>query len=82
VDIENETVCVDCGELVIVEFDIGEVESVEEIGNGVIGVKIGVYDEVVEIGEGVERVISKISTMSLNQPPPKNILFVDDVDAR
>jgi hypothetical protein len=65
VDIENEIVCVDCGE--IVEFDTGEIGMFGEDGGG--------------------RGISKISTtleylLELFCPPPKNILFVDDVDAR
>jgi hypothetical protein len=74
VDIEDENVCVDSEELVMGEFDIGEVETFEEIG-------------VIGEGGGGGREISKIST-TLEYPllelfpPPKNILFVDDVDAR
>jgi hypothetical protein len=69
----------DCGIVVelVVEVDV-VVEEVETDEN--IGVEIGVLDE-------VESEISKISTISkipfaLFNPPPKNILFIDDVDAR
>jgi hypothetical protein len=44
-----------------------------------------VLDEVVEIGMSVGEdggKISKTSTTSECSPSPKNILFVDDVDAR
>jgi transcription initiation factor TFIIIB Brf1 subunit/transcription initiation factor TFIIB len=34
VDIEDETVCVDCGDVVVVvEFDIGQSEVVDSVGN-------------------------------------------------
>jgi hypothetical protein len=61
-------------------FDEGDCENVVKLGNVVkdeLDEKIGWFD-----GRG----ISKISTTSKYPlelyPPPKNILFVDDVDAR
>jgi hypothetical protein len=70
-DVFDETVCGDVVELDSVG-DVGEVEIDE-------GVEIGVL-----VGGGSG--ISKISTTSEDvlefSPPPKNILFVDDVDAR
>jgi hypothetical protein len=67
-DVFDESDCEGVVELVIV---VEEIETDE-------GVEIGVFDE-------VERGISKISTISEYPfelfPPPKNILFVDDVDA-
>jgi hypothetical protein len=98
VDIENEGVCVDCGDIVefdigdsgknvdvVVEFAIGEVETDGDVvGEFDTETTEGVEIDVFEAGNGR---ISKISTTSeypleLFCPPPKNILFVDDVDAR
>jgi hypothetical protein len=68
VDIEDENVCVDCGD--VVEFDCEEVEIDEDVENGVV------------CGGGISKIstISKEGSLEL-YPPPKNILFVDDVDA-
>jgi dissimilatory sulfite reductase (desulfoviridin) alpha/beta subunit len=59
VDIEDEIVCVDCGK---VGIDIGEVETVEDIGVFVVvGGGVGVF-----VGEDGEQFLSKqkISTIS------------------
>jgi hypothetical protein len=91
-DAVDESVC----EVVGVEFDEGELEIgekfvVEEVRVDVsVGVMIGVFggSDVgveIEVGEVESSGISKISTTSEYLlalcPPPKNILFIDDVDA-
>jgi hypothetical protein len=69
-DVFDESDCGAVEELDIV-VDVGEVDGDEDV-------EIGVFDE-------REKGISKISTISRGPfescPPPKNILFVDDVDA-
>jgi hypothetical protein len=67
---------VDCGDVVdcgvVEEFDIGKGGTVVEVCG------VGGGNEKSGIGGG--KGISKIST-TLEYPPPKNILFIDDVDA-
>jgi hypothetical protein len=58
VDIEDESVCIDCGD--VVEFDIGEFR-VDIVG---VGVGVGVVGVGVGVGGDRKRENSKISTTS------------------
>jgi hypothetical protein len=67
-------------------FGGGNCNDFEEVEVGEDGIRKGVSVGAVErVEDGDDRGISKISTTSEypleNFPPPKNILFVDDVDA-
>jgi hypothetical protein len=71
---------IDCGTVVEVdnveEVEIGEIGVIDD---GMRSVDNGVFDE--EGGNGISK-ISTISEYPLELfPPPKNILFIDDVDA-
>jgi hypothetical protein len=75
-DVLDESDCED-----VVKLDVGEFGIVDDSEGVVFGCKEGVG-----IGSGCGTGISKISTTleyppELRSPPPKNIFFVDDVDA-